>query len=145
MLTLKNAVSGAVLAMSISGSAMAHGHCDATALHEDMENLRTELKSLSFDLRSEDGSAAAGRVDSILAILKDAREETPFLFTQEGYEGAELESKMADYQSVMDDTIKVFMSVDDAIEAEDFGQAGSLLREAGNMRKKGHSAFKADC
>lgn len=145
MVAVKKAIGGVVLAMGVSGYASAHGHCGETALHQDMEDLRTELKSLSFDLRSEDGEAAAGRLDSIISILKDAREETPFLFTQENYQGSELTSKMSDYQSLMDDTIQVFMSVDLAVDAEDFGQAASLLREAGNMRKKGHSAFKADC
>ncbi len=145
MLTVKKALGGAILAMGLSGYAAAHGHCGETALHEDMENLKTELKSLSFDLRGKDAAAASERVDVIISLLKNSREETPFKFTKEGLTGEALATEMAEYQSLMDETIEVFVSVDKAIDANDMGEAGSLLREVGNLRKKGHSAFKASC
>ena len=52
---------------------------------------------------------------------------------------------MADYQSVMDDTITAFVALDKAVSDKDASSAKMALGEIGNLRKKGHRAFKADC
>ncbi|MBM6550282.1 cytochrome b562 [Marinomonas ostreistagni] len=143
MLRAKVLVGG--LLMSVASVSMAHADCGSNDLHEDMENLKTEMKSLSFNIKRGDYEQAEERVDAVLEILSDARDETPYLFEEKGLEGQELEHRQADYQSVIDDTIAAFESLDEALEAEDDTQVKALLKEVGDLRKKGHRAFKADC
>lgn len=135
---------GGVL-LTASMGAFAHGHCGDTALHEDMETLKTEMKSLAFEVKKEKFEAADARIDTIIAALRDAREETPYLFKEKELAGEELAARQADYQSVIDDTITAFEALDAAVMAKDAGAARTALGEVGNLRKKGHRAFKADC
>lgn len=141
----KKLMGGLVIAMSLSGYSYAHGSCDDTALHENMEDLKTELKSLSFEVKKGNYDAADAHVATALSILQDARDETPYLFEEKGLSGDELAQRTSDYQSVIDDTIEVFKALDTALEAKDAGQIKSTLKEVGKMRKKGHRAFKAEC
>ena len=131
--------------MTASFSSLAHASCDDTALHEQMETIKTEMKSLAFEVKKEDYAAADVRIDKIIAELKDARNEKPYLFTEEGLSGDELAKRQADYQSVIDDTVTAFMALDKAVSDENADSAKTALGEIGNLRKKGHRAFKADC
>ena len=143
MLSKKVALTGLLMTMSVSS--FAHANCKASPLHEDMDTLKTEMKSLAFEVKKEDYASADARIDRIIAVLKDAREEKPYLFTEKVLEGAELNQRMADYQSVMDDTITAFVALDKAVADKDASSAKMALGEIGNLRKKGHRAFKADC
>lgn len=143
MISPKMLVSGVLLSMSFSS--FAHANCSHTALHEDMETLKTEMKSLAFEVKKEDFLAADARIDKIIAVLRDAREESPYLFKEKALAGEELSARQADYQSVIDDTITAFEALDAAVIAKDAGAAKTALGEVGNLRKKGHRAFKADC
>lgn len=143
MLSKKVLVSG--LLLSVSGLTFANQSCDDTALHEDMSMLKTEMKSLAFDVKKENFTSADERIDTIISVLKEAREETPYLFEEKGLSGDKLAARQADYQSVIDDAIAAFMALDGALEAEDSSKAKTMLGEIGNLRKKGHRAFKSDC
>lgn len=143
MLSKKVLLGGVMLAFS--AASFAHGHCDDTALHEDMKTLKTELKSLSFDVKKENFSSADKRVENVIMVLREAREETPYLFEEKGLSGDELAKRKADYQSVIDDTIAAFKGLESALEAEDASKAKAMLGEIGKLRKKGHRAFKTEC
>lgn len=143
MLGAKYLVGGVLV--TFASLSMAHGDCESTDLHEHMESLKTEMKSLSFNIKRGDYEKAEERVDTVLDILEDARDETPYLFKEKGLEGDELEHRQADFQSVIDDTIQAFESLEDALEEEDEAQVKAMLKEVGDLRKKGHRAFKADC
>lgn len=142
MLAKKLLIGGALISMSVSS--FAHADCK-TDLHEDMETLKTEMKSLAFEVKKDNFEAADGHIDKIIAVLREAREETPYLFKEKELAGDELAKRQADYQSVMDDTITAFEALDKAVMAKDADAAKSALGEVGNLRKKGHRAFKADC
>lgn len=135
---------GGVL-LSMSATSFASGECESTSLHEGMESLKTEMKSLSFDIKKGEFEQADERVDTVLQLLHEAREETPYLFKEKGLQGDELAQRQADYQSVMDDTIETFEALSVALEKGDSSQVKSMLKEVGDLRKKGHRAFKADC
>ena len=68
--------------LSLSMASFAHEHCGDSALHEDMETLKTEMKSLAFEVKKEDFAAADARIDTIIATLREAREETPYMFKE---------------------------------------------------------------
>lgn len=142
MLGHKVVLSGALVIFSMSS--FAHADCK-TELHEDMETLKTEMKSLAFEVKKEDFAAADARIDTIIATLRDAREETPYMFKEKQLAGEELAQRKADYQSVIDDTISAFEALDKAVIAKDAGAAKTALGEVGNLRKKGHRAFKSEC
>ena len=146
MFAMKKTIGCLVTAVGLSMfTTGAYAHCGETALAGNMNDLKTDLKSLSFDLRSDDAAAAGERVDDIIAVLREARGQTPYLFKEKGLKGDELEKRLTQFQSVIDETIDVFVAVDAAIAEGNMSEAKTLLREAGNMRKKGHRSFKADC
>ena len=48
MLSKKVALTGLLMTMSVSS--FAHANCKASPLHEDMDTLKTEMKSLAFEV-----------------------------------------------------------------------------------------------
>ncbi|MCO4786784.1 cytochrome b562 [Marinomonas atlantica] len=143
MLSKKALLGG--LIMSVGAVSFSYADCDGTALHDNMGSLKTEMKSLAFDVKKENFASADQRIDTIIAVLKEAREETPYLFVEKGLSGDKLAARKADYQSVIDETITAFMALDGALEAKDSSKAKTMLGEIGKLRKKGHRAFKTDC
>lgn len=127
----------------MSATVFAHASCDGTALHEDMEHIAKEMKSMSSAIKSGDNQEAVQYVDSIIAAFKEAREETPYKFTEEKLEGSELEKEKMAFQGVVDDIINVFMELESALKANDPDKIKSLMGQIGKERKIGHSNYKS--
>ncbi|TPE47265.1 hypothetical protein FJM67_14890 [Maribrevibacterium harenarium] len=138
-------VAGIIVAGLTTSFAHASGSCDETTLYKYMDDVKTNMKSLSFEVKQGNMEQAGVRVDNIIAALEKSKSETPFLFTEKGLEGDELAKRQGDYQEVMDDTIAVFKALDQALENGDKDKLNGLMNEINDQRKRGHRAFKADC
>ncbi|ADZ91527.1 cytochrome b562 [Marinomonas mediterranea] len=143
-LTNMFAAMGMVVASSV-GFAHGHGSCSETELHEHMMSIKTELRSLAQDVKSDDLDGASGHVKALIGLFEDSKAETPYLFKEQKLTGSALESKQADYVAVLDDAIVKLKDIDSKIAMGDSGKIGSAVRELGKYRKIGHSKFKADC
>ncbi|REG85736.1 cytochrome b562 [Marinomonas pollencensis] len=136
---------GALATFAISTNVMAHGACEARPLHDDMVGIQKKLKAMSGSLKSGDNEQAAINVEQVITLFKNAREQTPYLFVEKKLSGDELAKEMAEYQSVIDDTIVVFTSLETALENNDSAKIKSLMGQIGKQKHIGHSNFKADC
>ncbi len=136
---------GALATLAFSTNVLAHGACEGRPLHHDMENIKTELKGMASSLKSGDNEQAAKNVEQVIALFKDARSQTPYLFVEKKLSGDALAKETAEYQSVIDDTIQVFSSLETALENNDSAKIKTLMGEIGKQKHIGHSTFKADC
>lgn len=147
MISFKALLTTSVIAVSLSVPVYAHGHgdCDATKLHHYMEDMKTDLKSLAFEIRSGNTDNSLTRIDSILQNLTLSRKETPYLFIEKELSGDELTQHTADYQKVIDDTSDVFEKLKIAVTENDQDAVKSLVKEVGKLRKIGHRTFQYEC
>lgn len=129
----------------ISTSAFAQASCESTDLYQYMDDLKTELKSFSFEVKTGDFNNASPRISVMLDLLGKSRAEQPFLFTEKGLEGDELVLRQSQYQKGIDRLIGQFKKLELAIKVEDVSSIRGLLSEVGKSRKKGHRAFNGDC
>ena len=129
----------------ISTTAFAQGSCEETNLYQYMEDLKTELKSFSFEVKKGDLAQAGTRIDLMKSLLSQSRDEEPFLFREKGLEGEELTLRQSQYQKGIDRLIGQFEKIESAIEKNDAAQVKVLLSDVGKSRKKGHRAFNGDC
>ncbi|WP_133012905.1 cytochrome b562 [Marinomonas flavescens] len=136
---------GALATLALSTNVFAHGVCEVSPLHHDMENIKTQLKGMASNLKAGDSAEATKNVEQVIALFKDARTQTPYLFTEKKLAGDELAKETAKYQSVIDDTINVFSSLEMALKNNDSDKVKTLLGQIGKQRQIGHSTFKADC
>jgi len=129
----------------ISTTAFAQGSCESTDLYQYMDDLKTELKSFSFEVKTGDLAKAATRVDVMIELLKKSREEEPFLFTEKELKGEELAFRQSQYQQGIDRLIGKFEEIETAIQSNNKAELKGLLSKVGKSRKKGHRAFNGDC
>ena len=129
----------------MSTTVFAQSSCDSTDLYQYMEDLKTELKSFSFEVKKGDLNSAGARIDSMLSLLEKSRTEQPFLFQEKGLQGDELALRQSQYQKGIDRVIGQFNKIDLAIKANKPGEVKALMSEVGKSRKKGHRAFNGDC
>lgn len=122
-----------------------HGQCESTKLHEYMEDMKTDLKSLSFEIRTGKTQNALIRIDSIQKNLTLSRSETPYLFLEKELSGEELAKRTSDYQNAIDKTSDVFSQLKVAITNSDQDQVKELVKEVGKLRKIGHRTFQIEC
>lgn len=128
-----------------STAAFAQGSCKDTDLYKYMEDLKTELKSFSFEVKTGNLDAATLRVSVMLDLLSKSRAEQPFLFIEKGLEGDELSLRQSQYEKGIDRLVGQFEKIDDAIQENDVEKVKGLLSVVGKSRKKGHRAFNGDC
>lgn len=129
----------------ISATAFAQGSCESTDLYQYMDDLKTELKSFSFEVKTGDLTMAVTRVDVMLGLLKKSRAEEPFLFREKGLEGDKLAFRQSQYQQGIDRLIGKFEKIETAIQDNNTDELKSLMSQVGKSRKKGHRAFNGDC
>ncbi|MGB0941066.1 MAG: cytochrome b562 [Marinomonas sp.] len=129
----------------ISTSAFAQGSCEETDLYRYMDDLKTELKSFSFEVKTGNLSAASSRLDVMLDLLGKSRAEEPFLFREKGLEGDELALRQSQYEKGIDRLIGQMKRIETAIAQNDTAAVKGLLSDVGKSRKKGHRAFNGDC
>lgn len=129
----------------MSTTVFAQSSCESTDLYQYMEDLKTELKSFSFEVKKGDLTSAGARIDSMLSLLEKSRTEQPFLFQEKGLQGDELALRQSQYQKGIDRVIGQFKKIDLAIKANKPGEVKALMSEVGKSRKKGHRAFNGDC
>ncbi|WP_240009696.1 cytochrome b562 [Marinomonas algicola] len=147
MLPFKALLAASAIAVSLSAPVYGHGHgdCHDTKLHNYMEDMKTDLKSLSFEIRSGNTENALTRIDSIRQNLTLSRSETPYLLKEKTLSAEELSQRMADYQKVIDDTSSVFNKLKVAVSENDQDSVKSLVKEVGKLRKIGHRTFQFEC
>jgi soluble cytochrome b562 len=143
MMPMKKTIIG--LCISLSTISYASAQCNETELYGHMDNIKTEMKSLSFDLKSNNMASAVKRIDLIHAEFVASRDEVPYLFKEKGVTGDELAKRQASYQETMDKMIVVFDNLKVAAAENDMGSIQSLMKEVGSLRKVGHRNYKADC
>jgi len=129
----------------ISTTAFAQGSCESTDLYQYMDDLKTELKSFSFEVKTGNLTSAATRVDVMLELLNKSREEEPFLFREKDLAGEELALRQSQYQQGIDRLIGNIKKIETAIQDNNKAELKGLLSEVGKSRKKGHRAFNGDC
>ena len=129
----------------ISASAFAQGSCENTDLYGYMDDLKTELKSFSFEVKTGDLTMAATRIDVMLDLLNKSRDEEPFLFREKELKGDKLAFRQSQYQQGIDRLIENFKEIDLAIQNNKTGELKELMSQVGKSRKKGHRAFNGDC
>jgi len=134
-----------MLTASLSVPVFAHTDCDATKLHDYMEDMKTDLKSLSFEMRSGNTENSLTRIDSIQNYLTLSRDEVPYLFNHKELSGDELAKRTADYQNAIDKTSDVFVELKVAVTENDQTKIKSLIKEVGKLRKLGHRTFQYEC
>ncbi len=145
MLNCKTVLAISMLTASISFPVFAHNDCNATKLHDYMDEMKTDLKSLSFEIRSGNTENAITRIDSIQKYLSLSRDEMPYLFKHKELAGDELDKRSADYQSAIDKTSDVFEQLKVAVNNNDQATIKSLTKEVGKLRKLGHRTFQYEC
>lgn len=140
-------VKKAILIVGILGSAnlFAAESCHETALHGQMKDIGSELRSLSSEVKKGDFSMVSSRVATINGVLEQSKQETPFLFVEMNLAGDELAQKQAKYEEAIESLIVVFQNLDAAAQTGDASQVKSAFAEVGKARKMGHRAFKAEC
>lgn len=135
-----------VLFFGLSASLLhAHGECSGTDLHGYMEDIKTELKSLSFEVKKERFDEASIRVQKIRKLVSMSAEEQPFLFREESLQGQELEEMQGKYNQAMTELANTFAQIDEALAEKDSAKAADYLRDVGKLRKLGHRTFQGDC
>ncbi|MFT2112411.1 cytochrome b562 [Marinomonas sp. 2405UD68-3] len=134
-----------ILTASLSVPVFAHTDCDATKLHDYMEDMKTDLKSLSFEIRTGNTENALTRIDSIQNYLMLSRDEMPYLFNHKELLDDELTKRKADYQNAIDKTSDVFAELKVAITDGDQAKIKSLIKKVGKLRKVGHRTFQYEC
>lgn len=145
MLYLKRMIMLAFITLVTSTTALAHGSCDSTALHNYMEDMKTDLKSLSFDLRMNNVTEALARIDSISENLRLSRDEQPYIFQEKNLEGEELAERTRDFQESIDTMMEAFAKLKTAVIDQDSKQIKLIMGEVGRQKKRSHRAFQAEC
>ena len=103
----------------ISTSAFAQGSCEETDLYRYMDDLKTEFKSFSFEVKTGNLSAASSRLDVMLDLLGKSRAEEPFLFREKGLEGDELALRQSQYEKGIDRLIGQMKRIETEIAQND--------------------------
>ncbi|MGO3455849.1 MAG: cytochrome b562 [Marinomonadaceae bacterium] len=136
---------GALATLALSTNILAHGHCEATPLHKNMEKIKTELRGVASNIKSGNNQKAEEQAGVVIVLLKEARTEMPHMFVSKKLAGDELAQEEENYQSAIDDTIDLFTSLEMALENDDTEVVKGLMEEIGKQRHDGHVAFKEDC
>lgn len=136
---------GAIAATVLSSQAFASESCQNRPLRHDMDNIKHTLKSMSSHIRSGENKLAEKDTETLISLFKAARNETPYSFVKRDLKGDELAKETQKFHGVIDDTIAVFTSLDEALKAGDSGKVKSLMGQIGEQRRIGHSSFKSDC
>ncbi|TBR42203.1 hypothetical protein CBF23_007930 [Marinomonas agarivorans] len=142
-LTLRRYLS--CLAIFVSSQLFAADHCDQTQLYSYMTGIKTELKSLTFEVKTERFTEAQSRVDKIITLLNRSAKETPFLFLEHSLQGEQLQKKQMAYKGAINKTIDLFTELNLAIKTQDIDKIKPIMAKIGQARKSGHRQFKARC
>ncbi|MCB5160364.1 cytochrome b562 [Marinomonas algarum] len=150
MFIKKGLLAATILSVSCSTALFAHEHhqdemCGETKLHGYMMDIKNELRAMSSDIKSGDNSAAAERIDSLIASLEQSRNETPYQLKAEKLKGEALATQQKEYVRIIDGTIDVFKNLEQALLSGDSAGIKKWLGEMGSQRQQGHGAFKANC
>lgn len=135
-----------LLALLLSSNRLiAAEYCDQTQLYSYMNDIKTELKSLAFDIKKEKYAAAQQRSDKVIELLTLSQQEVPFLFLEQELSGETLKSKIATYKQATTKTIELFTQLSLAIKQQNNAEIKPILAKISQARKNGHRQFKAKC
>ena len=126
-----------------TSSVWSFAQCEDTKLGRYMDDIKVELKSLSFEVKKERYQAAATRIEKIQSLLTQSANEEPYLL--QDLEGDDRHSKQAEYDKAMQRLIETFQRLNEAVATEDQSAIKENLREISKLRKIGHRAFQVDC
>lgn len=134
-----------IATLAFSSGLFANEACNETALHGYMENIKDEMWAMSSDIKSGDNESASEHLDTLISFFEKARTETPYKLKAEGLGDSTLEEQKAEFTTAIDKTIAIFKNLDVALQSGDTAEIRKWIGAAGNQRKLGHRAFKADC
>lgn len=129
----------------ISTSVFAQSECESTDLYGYMDDLKTQMKSFSFEVKTGNLEKASTRIEPMILLLKKSQAEEPILFREKKLEGDELVLRQSQYEESIELLITKFERIETAIEANDAAEIKGLMSQIGKSRKKGHRAFNGDC
>ncbi|MBJ7539980.1 cytochrome b562 [Marinomonas transparens] len=135
----------ALMALTLSSGAFAHGSCDESTLHGYMQDIKSDLRAVSKAVKSGENGDAITHLDSLISAFEKSREEMPYQFKAEGLKGNELTIQTAAYHKVVDDTLGILNELEGALKANDSAKVKKMLGAMGQQRKIGHSNFKQNC
>jgi hypothetical protein len=134
-----------IATLAFSSGLFANEACNETTLHGHMENIKDEMWAMSSDIKSGDNESASGHLDALISLFEKARTETPYKLKTENLDDSELEVQKTEFTAAIDETIEIFKNLDIALQSGDTAEIRKWIGAAGNQRKLGHRAFKADC
>lgn len=134
-----------LLALFFSQQLLAADYCDQTQLYQYMDEIKTELKSMAFEVKKQKYAVVNQRIERIVELLDKSKQETPFLFTNRGLSGELLAKKQQQYQDALSDTIGLFAQLKNAVEKQSGSDIKQIMQKIGKARKLGHRQFKAKC
>lgn len=141
----KKILIAAVVTLAFSSGVFANEACNETTLHGYMENIKDEMWAMSSDIKSGDNESASKHLNTLVSFFEKARTETPYKFKAEALEGSSLENKKAEFTAAIDEAIEIFKNLEVALQSGDTKDIRKWISAAGNQRKLGHRAFKANC
>lgn len=114
-----------------------------TPLQKQMDSLADGMKQLSVQLG--DPTKQTNTVVMLEMLKKtttDAKAMDPMKTSS--IHAAEKEKFLADYRAQLDKLVAAFTAIEDAVKAAKYDDAKALLVSVGEIKKEGHSKFKAD-
>lgn len=138
---MKHALAILALSLGISSPSLAADSCRDTDLYHEMENMRTAMRSLNFELRANNLAAAAEHAEQLRSSSQASSERQPF---RTGQLATEQQGDFVDnYTQSMQRLLELIGQLQANIDAEDSRAAAQSLAAIDNHSRNSHRQFKA--
>ncbi len=133
------------LTLGFSLTAHAHGEAEHSPMHDKMEALNRDLRTLKRSLTPSAATAAASATpkeqlalaDKLLAQVKELAAMKP---SAKGGGPADVE-RLATYEKRMQPLVEKFAELRAAIAAEETNKAQEIVKALNKMKEEGHEAM----
>ncbi len=138
---MKKTLAIMALGLGIGSFSFAADTCRDTELYANMEDMRSAMRNLSFELRASNFESAAEHAQALLVSSELSAEHPPFR-TQQLNED-EQQAFVENYQQSMDRLLELIADLQASIAEEDGRAAGQVMAAIDNHSRSSHRQFKA--